>query len=610
MGAVFDRDIFLASLTHRPGVYRMVAVDGTVLYVGKARDLKNRVASYFGSKAHHPKTQALMGHVDRVEVTLTGSEQEALLLEHDLIKAHRPRFNVLLRDDKSYPWIHVSGGHTYPGFEFYRGNGKGGGQYLGPWPNAGAVRESLVQLQKIFRVRQCSDSFFSNRTRPCLQYQMQRCSAPCVGLISPGDYARDVRDAVLFLQGRNKAVADSLLSRMEAASAALDYERAAAIRDQLALIRRMQGDQVVSGMHVAEADVLGVEVGQGQACVAIIMIRGGRILGSRNWFPHISVGTEAEEVVTAFITQHYFREMPPAEILVPVPPTDVVDLEAVLSTRAGFGVRIRHLVRATRSRWLEMARDNAAQGLATRLATAASLTDQLQSVAEELGLDEVPARVECFDISHTSGGETVAACIVFGSDGPVKSDYRRFNIRGVAPGDDYAAIGQAVLRRYARIRRGEAPVPDLLLIDGGPGQVERARAALEEMQLDHIPLFGVAKGRDRRPGYEKLVRPGARAELTLPPDSPALHLIQRIRDEAHRFAVTGHRQRRARSRVTSGLESIEGLGPQRRRALLREFGGLREIRAAGVADLVRVRGISRRLAQAIYDHLHGDSGPP
>lgn len=607
MGAGFDQDAFLSSLTHRPGVYRMVSADGAILYVGKARDLKKRVATYFGSKAHHPRTQALMSHTARVDVTVTGSEQEALLLEHDYIKAHRPRFNVLLRDDKSYPWIHVSSDQSFPRFEFHRGARKGAGQYLGPWPSAGGVRESLAQLQKLFRVRQCSDSFFANRTRPCLQYQLQRCSAPCVGLVDEAEYQRDVRDAILFLQGRNKAVADSLNQRMEAAASTLDYERAAVIRDQVALIRKLQAEQVVSGLLHDEVDVLGIDISHGQACVALIMIRGGRVLGSRNWFPHISIGTEPEELVTAFLTQHYFEEAPPAEILVPVPPADREDLEAAFASRAGHAVRIRTRVRATRLRWLDMARNNAGQGLAIRLAAAASLADQLEKLAEALQLDEVPARVECFDISHTGGGETVAACVVFGADGPLKSDYRRFNIRDVEPGDDYAAIGQAVERRYARVRREEAPFPDLILIDGGQGQVDRARRALDELQMGHIPLFGVAKGRDRRAGQEKIVRPGG-GQIPTRPDSPAQLLIQRIRDEAHRFAITGHRQRRSRNRLTSSLEAIAGLGPQRRRALLREFGGLQGIQAAGVADLAKVKGISRKLAEQIYDHLHGESG--
>ena len=605
MDEPFDSKSFLASLTNRPGVYRMLAGENTVLYVGKARDLRKRVSTYFGSKAHHPKTQALMAQTERVEVTVTGTEQEALLLEYNLIKEHHPRFNVVLRDDKSYPWIFVSTQQDFPRFEFHRGSRKAAGRFLGPWPNAGSVRESLTQLQKLFRVRQCSETFFANRTRPCLQYQIKRCTAPCVGLVSAEDYRQDVDDAVLFLEGGNSAVLSSLITRMERASGELDYERAAVLRDQVVLIRRIQAEQVIAGTGIDEADVLGVHQEQGQACIAVVLIRGGRVLGSRTWFPRVTFDTDPSEVISAFIGQHYVHEEPPAEILVPEAPLDGPILEAALTARNPRGVRIRHGVRGTRKRWLEMAATNAAQGLASRLAASASLRVQLDNLAESLGLEEVPQRIECFDISHTGGDETVASCVVFGPDGPIKSDYRRFNIRGVQPGDDYGAMAQVVERRFARIRRGESPMPDLILIDGGIGQVERARAALEEFQLAHLPLIGVSKGRDRRVGDEQLVTPGEPTARTLPKDSPALLLIQQIRDEAHRFAITGHRQRRARARTTSSLESIAGLGPQRRRALLRQFGGLQGVRQAGVADLASVDGISRVLAQRIYDHLHG-----
>ncbi len=605
MDEPFDSKAFLASLTNRPGVYRMLAGENTVLYVGKARDLRKRVSTYFGSKAHHPKTQALMAQTERVEVTVTGTEQEALLLEYNLIKEHHPRFNVVLRDDKSYPWIFVSTQQDFPRFEFHRGSRKAAGRFLGPWPNAGSVRESLTQLQKLFRVRQCSETFFANRTRPCLLYQIKRCSAPCVGLVSAEDYRQDVDDAVLFLEGGNSAVLSSLIARMERASGELDYERAAVLRDQVVLIRRIQAEQVIAGTGIDEADVLGVHQEQGQACIAVVLIRGGRVLGSRTWFPRVTFDTDPNEVISAFIGQHYVHEEPPAEILVPEAPLDGPILEAALTARNPRGVRIRHGVRGTRKRWLEMAATNAAQGLASRLAASASLRVQIDNLAESLGLEEVPQRIECFDISHTGGDETVASCVVFGPDGPIKSDYRRFNIRGVQPGDDYGAMAQVVERRFARIRRGESPMPDLILIDGGIGQVERARAALEEFQLAHLPLIGVSKGRDRRVGDEQLVTPGEPTARTLPKDSPALLLIQQIRDEAHRFAITGHRQRRARARTTSSLESIAGLGPQRRRALLRQFGGLQGVRQAGVADLASVDGISRVLAQRIYDHLHG-----
>ena len=601
----FDSSSFLASLTHRPGVYRMYSADGIVLYVGKAKDLRKRVSTYFGSKAHLPKTQALMALTSRVEVTITGTEHEALLLEHNLIKEYRPRFNVILRDDKSYPWIHVTTNQEFPRFELHRGGRRGPGRFLGPWPSANTVRESLIQLQKLFRVRQCSESFFANRTRPCLQYQIRRCTAPCVGLVSATDYQRDVADALLFLEGRNESVLASLGTRMEEAAATLDYERAALLRDQIQLVRKIQAEQVINAPGMTDADVLGVRTGQGHACVAVLMIRGSRVLGSRTWFPRIVHGTEEQEILAAFIAQHYFHASPPAEILVPVPLPDRLLLQAVLETRMASRCQIRDRVRGTRSRWLEMAANNAAQGLATRLASTATLRDQFEQLAEAMTLEEVPERIECFDISHTAGAETVAACVVFGPEGPLKSDYRRFNIKGIEPGDDYAAIAQAVERRYTRVRNAEGALPGLILIDGGSGQTDRAYGVLEELQLSHIPLLGVAKGPERRPGEEKLVLPRGRGLIALPADSSALHLIQQIRDEAHRFAITGHRQRRAQVRRTSSLEAIPGLGPQRRRALLREFGGLQGILQAGVTDLARVKGISRTLAQSIYDHLHG-----
>ncbi len=605
MTKTFDAEAFLASLTHRPGVYRMLDDRDRVLYIGKARNLKRRVASYFGNKAHHPKTQALMNHSQRVEVTVTGTEQEALLLEYNLIKKHKPRFNVLLRDDKSYPYIRLTTQQDFPRFEFHRGSRRGAGQYFGPFPSAGAVRQVLGQLQKLFQVRQCKDSFFANRSRACLQHQIARCTAPCVGLVSASDYQADVKNATLFLEGRNEPVLENLVERMEKAAKELDYESAASLRDQIGRIREIQASQVMAGAHTRNADVLALQSEPGMHCVALVIIRGGRVLGSRNFFPQSAGKPEAGEVLSAFIVQHYFAQPAPREIVTTTSPDDRDLLEEALSIQASYKVSIRTQVRGERRRWLEMAQTNAQQGLALRRASNAGLRAQAEALADGLSLNEVPDRIECFDISHTSGRETLAACVVWGPQGALKSAYRRYNIRDAAEGDDYAAIAEAVRRRYTRVQSGEGPVPDLILIDGGKGQLKAAMDALEELQFSEVDLVAVAKGASRRPGQERLFRPGQPQATLLPADSPALHLIQQIRDEAHRFAITGHRQRRDKQQRRSTLEEISGLGPQRRRALLRQFGGLQGVRRAGVADLAGVRGISKALAERIFEHFHG-----
>jgi excinuclease ABC subunit C len=583
----------------------MHADDDSILYVGKARDLKRRVASYFGSKAHHPKTQALMSHTQRVEVTVTASEQEALLLEHNLIKQHRPRFNVVLRDDKSYPYIRLTTQQEYPRFEFHRGSRRAAGQYFGPFPSAGSVRQVLAQLQKLFRVRQCKDSFFANRSRPCLQYQIARCTAPCVGLIDADDYRRDARNAGLFLEGRNDQVLADLVTRMESAASELAYETAAKLRDQIATIRDIQATQTVSGAGKLNVDVIGLASEPGLHCVSLIMIRNGRVLGSRNFFPRSAGAPSPGEIISAFIVQHYFGQQPPAEILAAEIPDDQDLLEQALSTQAEQKVAIRQRVRGDRRRWLEMAATNASQGLSMRRAANAGSRAQAEALADALALGEVPERIECFDVSHTGGRETVAACVVWGPLGALKSDYRRYNIKTAAAGDDYAAMAEAVRRRYTRVRRGEGPVPDLILIDGGKGQLKAAMEVLEELQFSELTVIGVAKGASRRPGQEQLFRPGESVPFSLKPDSPSLHLIQQVRDEAHRFAITGHRQRRGKQRRSSSLEEIAGLGPQRRRALLQQFGGLQGLRRAAVTDIAGVHGISKALAQRIFDHFHG-----
>ncbi len=602
--SAFDPKPFLANLSQRPGVYRMIAENGEVLYVGKARNLKNRVGTYFtGSRAHAAKTMAMVSQIANIEVTATASETEALLLEYNLIKRHRPRYNVTLRDDKSFPYLYITTEQDYPRISFYRGTRKLPGRFFGPYPNARATRETVLLLQKLFLLRPCSDSFFANRSRPCLQYQIKRCSGPCVGLISVENYRQDVADAIKVLEGRGAELIDDLAQRREEAAQQLEFERAARLRDQINGIKAIHSTQSVTRNVTEDIDAVALVSHGGDHCVSIVFVRGGRNLGSSNFFPRAGLA-EAGELLSGFLAQYYLGRDAPGEILIDRPIDDADLLEATLSQRLERSVRIRSGVRGVRARWLEMARTNAEIGLNMRRATEATTTEQLQSVAEVFGLSAPPKRMECFDVSHTMGERTVASCVVFGPQGPLKSDYRRFNIDGLAPGDDYGALRQALSRRYARIKKGEAPLPDLLLIDGGPGQLAEAVAVLKELEIEGLCVAGVAKGADRRPGQERLFLAGGEQPRILPPDSPALHLIQRIRDEAHRFAITGHRQRRAKARTHSVLETVPGLGPRKRRELLRQFGGLQGVARAGVDDLAKVHGIGRKLAQSIYDTLH------
>jgi excinuclease ABC subunit C len=601
----FDPQTLLKHLTHRPGVYRMLDANGQVVYVGKARDLRRRVSSYFSGRAQDAKTLALVRTVADIEVTVTRTEAEALMLEYNLIKQYKPRYNVLLRDDKSYPYIHIGTDQDFPRLAFYRGARTKKGRLFGPYPSAAAVRETLNQLQKLFQIRQCEDSYFANRSRPCLQYQIQRCTAPCVGLIGKDDYRRDVENAILFLQGDSEAVTQRLAERMEQASAALQYERAAQYRDQLAKLRNVQSQQLMSRSK-GNFDVIGVASAQGIYCVAVMFFRGGRSLGSRNFFPRLVEGATEEEVARAFLLQYYGGREAPSEILVSREVPDGEAIAEMLSERSGHRVQVKWRVRGDRARWVEMALTNAGHGVELQSKSTATLAAQYEALAEALDLDEVPNRLECFDISHTSGQETVGSCVVFGPEGPLKSDYRRFNIKDIEAGDDYAAMNQVLRRRYARVADGEAPVPDVVLIDGGRGQLAQAVAVLRDLQLTQIRLVGVAKGEGRKPGRESLHRPERPAPLKLPPSSPALHLIQQLRDEAHRFAITGHRSRRLKRQTGSPLEEIQGLGPKRRRELLHQFGGMQAVARAGVDDLARVKGISRRLAQSIYERFHAD----
>ena len=598
----FDARGFVASLPRRPGVYRMFAADGLLLYVGKAKSLRDRVGSYFVPSNMHPKVQALVAQIASMEVTVTRSETEALLLEHNLIKALHPKYNVVLRDDKSFPYLWLSDDHEFPRLSVYRGSRNLPGRFFGPYPNAGAVSESLHYLQKVFRLRPCRDSYFAHRSRPCLQHQIGRCSAPCVGLISKPDYDRDVSAAVRVLEGRNDEVLRELADRMEDASQRLEFERAASLRDQIAAIKELQAQQVVAADDERDADIFAITGDAGGYGISVMPVRGGRSLGTSSYFPQALLA-EPAEALSSFILQYYHEQTPPPEIYTSLPLEDAEPLADALGALASRSVRLRHAQRGLAARWVEMARDNAANALRMRLARREGYREDYAALAELLEVGTPPARMECFDISHTQGEGTVASCVVFGPEGPLKKEYRRFNITGVAAGDDYGALRQAIERRYTRIAAGEIPKPDLLVIDGGPAQIAGVREVLQRLDFADLPTLGVSKGPDRRAGQERL---HWRGEVPLVPgaQSAALKLIQRIRDEAHRFAITGHRRRRAQRFNESILETVPGLGPAKRKALLQYFGGLQGVLKAARSDLERAPGIGPALAQNLYDALH------
>jgi len=599
----FNPAPILKTLPGGPGVYRMFDDRGTVIYVGKARNLKRRVSSYFQKGAHNAKTQALVGQVADLQVTVTHTEAEALILENNLIKEHRPRYNVLLRDDKSYPYIYLSTQQDFPRLSFHRGQRSGEGRYFGPFPSAGAVRATLNHLQKVFPVRQCRDSFYRHRSRPCLQHQIGRCTAPCVGLIDKADYAKDVRHVEMFLAGQSNEVIDELVGRMEAAAEALDFELAARLRDRIANLRRIQERQYVAGAR-GDVDVIACALRENLACVQVFVIRDGQNLGNQTFFPRAPADTPAEEILPAFIAHHYLGQETPAELLVSheLPDSDL--LEEALGHDAGHRVHISARLRGERRRWMEMAERNAEHALSARMDSEAIMERRFEDLQQALALDQMPERIECFDISHTQGEATVASCVVVGREGPIKDDYRRFNIEGVTAGDDYAAMRQALERRYRRVKEGEGTPPDVLLIDGGAGQLRQAEDVLESLQIEDVLAVGISKGPRRRPGEEVLTIAGRTGTTRLAPESPALHLLQQARDEAHRFAITGHRSQRGKSRTRSSLEEIPGLGPKRRAALMKQFGGLKGIKRAGVEDLSRVPGISAVLAEQIHAHLN------
>lgn len=602
--ASFDSEAFLKTLSKKPGVYRMVGAGGDVLYVGKARNLKNRVTSYFRASGLQAKTMALVAKIENIEVTITGSETEALLLEQSLIKELRPPYNVVLRDDKSYPYIYLTAHKGYPRLAFHRGAKSRTGKYFGPFPSAYAVRDSLNILQKVFQLRNCDDTYFKNRSRPCLQHQIQRCTAPCVGAISAEEYKQDVDLAVMFLEGKSQAVLDTFKEKMDRAARDLEFEKAARMRDQITHLRKVQENQNVHGAK-GDVDTFVLVSGQGAHCVQGVFIRAGRMLGNRTFFPKNELALVDAELLSAFLSQYYLasggRDIP-KDVIVSHGFDDLELLSKALTEASGRKVNVSYQVRSQRARWLELARENAVASLKNYLSNKRNMFGRFVDLQENLRLDNVPQRMECFDISHTMGEATVASCVVFDSDGPLKSDYRRFNIEGVTPGDDYGAMEQALRRRYRRIQQGEVQMPDLLVIDGGKGQLNKASDVLAELGVEGLMVLGIAKGPDRKAGLERFYLDGK--EVSFDGNSPGAHLLQHIRDEAHRFAITGHRQRRSNQRSQSPLEKIPGVGPKRRRELLTHFGGLAAIKGASLNEIAKVPGINARLAKQVYDAVH------
>ncbi|MDO8846109.1 MAG: excinuclease ABC subunit UvrC [Methylicorpusculum sp.] len=603
----FDVKGILKTLTPRPGIYKMLNQKGEVLYIGKAKNLKNRVSSYFRCQTASPKQQAMVSHVADIEVTVTHSEGEALLLESQLIKRYMPKYNICLRDDKSYPYIYISSLHEFPRVTFHRGAKKLRGLYFGPYPSAGAVKETLKLIQKIFPVRQCEDSYYQNRSRPCLQHQIQRCTAPCVGLINQEDYGLDVEGTVLFLEGKSETLINRLIEKMEKAARSLDFEQAAAYRDQISRIRGILEKHFVHGER-GDVDIVACATRAGMAAVQVFFIRNGQHLGNKLFYPKLFEDTASEKILQAFIAQYYLDKPIPSELILSHEIDEIELLQDVLTQHAKRPVSLCSSVRGERLKWLQMAMTNAQSALNAKLSNRQGLYGRYASLQEELGCSEIPKRLECFDISHTQGDQTVASCVVFDQEGPVKSAYRRFNIEGITGGDDYAAIHQAVSRRFARIKKGEYEAPDILFIDGGRGQVNEAKKALAELAINNVMIVGVSKGPDRKAGMEKLILTDQEQPIDFSSGSSALLLIQHIRDEAHRFAITGHRQRRGKAKRESLLEEISGLGPKRRQLLLKQFGGLQGITRASVDALSSIDGISKHLAQKIYDQLHQQDG--
>jgi excinuclease ABC subunit C len=592
----------LKNLPNLPGVYRMKNASDEVIYVGKAKDLKKRVSSYFNKNIPSPRTRMMVSQIVDIETTVTHSEAEALLLENNLIKSFMPRYNVLFRDDKTYPYIMLTG-DEYPRLAFHRGTQRKGNHYFGPFPNAVAVRESIQLLQKVFMLRTCENTIFSNRTRPCLQYQIERCTAPCVSLISEEDYRRDVSHATMFLQGKEKQVMDDLGEKMMAAATLEHYELAAVYRDRMQSLRQVQAKQFVSDFAVNDADVIACVSHDGQHCVNLVMIRGGRHLGDKSFFPKNADGGELEDTMRAFLEQYYVAQKIPPLIIIGVA-IEIDALEEVFTEQSGRKVKINTSPVGDKRVWMKMAETNAELALQQRSAQHSNQQARLNALREALDLGDGVERIECFDISHTMGEATVASCVVFDKGAMQNSEYRRYNITGITPGDDYAAMRSALTRRYKKVAVGEGKRPDLIFIDGGKGQLGVAIEVMQEVGLADILLVGIAKGEERRPGLEQMFFPDRETPVSLKKDHIGLHLLQQIRDEAHRFAITGHRARRGKARMHSSLEDIEGVGAKRRKALLVRFGGLDGVKNASVDELSQVEGISQMLAEKIYQELH------
>ena len=599
---MFDAKPILKTLPNLPGVYRMLNASDEVIYVGKAKDLKKRVSSYFNKNLPSPRTRLMVSHIANIVTTVTHNEAEALLLENNLIKSLMPRYNVLFRDDKTYPYIALSA-DPQPRLAFHRGTQRKGAQYFGPFPNAVAVRESIQLLQKVFKLRTCENSVFSNRSRPCLQHQIERCTAPCVGLISDADYRNDVEQAALFLQGKTNEVIDTLAEKMNVAASNLAYEQAALIRDRMQALRQVQAKQFVSDFNVADADVIACAELQGQHCINLVMVRGGRHLGDRSYMPKNTDGESLETTVLAFLAQHYVAQNTPPLIVLGIK-VDGSLLEQVLSEQAGRKVKINSNAIGDKRVWLKMAQTNAELALSQRAASAANQSAKLLALHEALNLPDSTQRIECFDISHTMGEATIGSCVVFDRGDMQNSEYRRYNVTGITPGDDYAAMRDVLTRRYKKVAAGEGMRPDLIFIDGGKGQLSVAVEVMAEVGLSDILLVGIAKGEARKPGLETMIFSDTGEMLNLEKDNKGLHLLQQIRDEAHRFAITGHRAKRAKARMHSSLEDIEGVGAKRRKALLTRFGGLDAIKNASMDELAQVEGISPSLAEKIYGELH------